>query len=126
MLHHVELWVADIHAARDEWGWLLERLGWTRGDSWGQGSTWISGETYITLTTSPNLHGDVHDRRTPGLNHLAFRGGAPTEVDAIMAEAEGHGWRPLYADRYPHAGGSDHYAGWLENADGFKAEIVAS
>lgn len=24
-----------------------------------------------------------------------------------------------------HAGGPDHYAGWIENADGFKAEIVA-
>ncbi|MFT3798589.1 VOC family protein [Microbacterium sp.] len=124
-LHHVELWVADLAAARAEWGWLLERLGWTFDGSWAEGSTWVAGETYLTITTSPNLRGDVHDRRTPGLNHLAFHGGARGEVDALMSEAAEHGWRPLYADRYPHAGGPDHYAGWLENSAGFKAEVVA-
>ena len=126
MLHHVELWVADPDAARAEWGWLLERLGWDHDASWDEGSTWTSGATYITLTTSPNLHGDVHDRRMPGLNHLAFGAGGRAEVDAIMAAAPGHGWAPLYHERYPHAGGPDHYAGWLENTAGFKAEIVAS
>lgn len=34
-------------------------------------------------------------------------------------------WSPLYHERYPHAGGPDHYAGWVENSDGFKVEIVA-
>lgn len=42
-----------------------------------------------------------------------------------MAEAGEHGWRALYQERYPHAGGPQHYAGWVENTDGFKAEIVA-
>ena len=46
-------------------------------------------------------------------------------VDAIMTDAPQHGWRPLYQERYPHAGGPDHYAGWLENSAGFKAEVVA-
>ena len=59
------------------------------------------------------------------MNHLAFDGGSPAEVDALMADASAHGWAPLYADRYPHAGGESHYAGWLENTDGFKVEIVA-
>jgi len=124
-LHHVELWVADLDAARAEWGWLLERLGWPLGDSWQEGSTWTSGDVYLTVTTSPNSTSDVHDRRMPGVNHLAFRGGAQADVDAIMAAAPAHGWSPLYHDRYPHAGGGAHYAGWLENTAGFKAEIVA-
>lgn len=59
------------------------------------------------------------------MNHLAFKGGAVEQVDAIMADAADHGWRPLYQERYPHAGGEDHYAGWLENSAGFKAEVVA-
>ena len=46
-------------------------------------------------------------------------------LDAIMAAAPLHGWQPLYHDRYPHAGGPAHYAGWLENAAGFKVEVVA-
>lgn len=59
------------------------------------------------------------------MNHLAFKGGAVDRVDAIMADAPDHGWCPLYQERYPHAGGADHYAGWLENSAGFKAEVVA-
>jgi hypothetical protein len=31
----------------------------------------------------------------------------------------------LAGERYPFAGGSEHYAGWLENAAGFKVEVVA-
>lgn len=79
----------------------------------------------MTFTTSPNLSGLAHDRRRAGLNHLAFRGGTAAEVDATMQLAQQHGWRPLYHERYPYAGGSEHYAGWLENSAGFKAEVVA-
>ena len=43
----------------------------------------------------------------------------------VMADAPDHGWRSLYHERYPHAGGAAHYAGWLENAGGFKVELVA-
>ena len=100
-------------------------MGFTRDSAWPGGESWAANGAYITLTTSPNLSGPTHDRRAPGVNHLAFKGGAPRRVDAIMAGAADHGWRELYADRYPHAGGPEHYAGWLENTAGFKAEIVA-
>lgn len=123
--HHVELWVADLAQARLEWGWLLQQLGFARESEWPEGESWSAGGAYLTLTTSPNLSRDDHDRRAPGVNHLAFHGGACAQVDAIMAAAPAHGWTPLYHDRYPHAGGPDHYAGWLENSAGAKAEIVA-
>lgn len=42
-----------------------------------------------------------------------------------MDAAPAHGWKPLYQERYPWAGGPDHYAGWLENGEGFKIELVA-
>lgn len=42
-----------------------------------------------------------------------------------MRATAGHGWTLLYPDRYPHAGGPDHDAGWLENSAGFKVEVVA-
>lgn len=124
-IHHVEVWIADIEEARAEWGWLLQELGFTLEVEWPDGQSWAAGGAYLTLTTSPNLTGPAHDRRSPGVNHLAFKGGAAHRVDTIMTEAQQHGWLPLYQERYPHAGGSDHYAGWLENSAGFKAEIVA-
>ena len=123
--HHVEVWIADLEEAGAEWGWLLRQLGFTRKSEWPEGQSWAAGGAYFTLTTSPNLTGPAHDRRSPGMNHLAFKGGAADRVDAIMADAQEHGWRPLYQERYPHAGGPGHYAGWLENSAGFKAEIVA-
>ncbi|GAA3902779.1 VOC family protein [Microbacterium invictum] len=124
-IHHVEIWIADLDQTRREWGWLLERLGFERGPDWADGSTWAAGGSYVTFTTSPNLAAAPHDRRRPGLNHLALWGGTRAEVDAVMMDAGSHGWTPLYHERYPHAGGPDHYAGWLENSAGFKAEIVA-
>lgn len=124
-IHHVEIWVTELATARVEWGWLLHALGFVRESAWAEGESWAVGGAYLTLTTSPNLSGMTHDRRAPGVNHLAFKAGAAASVDAIMAAAPEQGWRPLYHDRYPHAGGSDHYAGWLENSSGFKAELVA-
>ncbi len=124
-LHHVELWVADLDSAGPRWAWLLERLGFELDDSWPVGSSWSAGGAYLTVTTPPALSGELHDRRRPGVNHLAFRGGSRSDVDALMADAPAHGWQPLYHDRYPHAGGPQHYAGWLKDADGFKTEVVA-
>lgn len=123
--HHVEVWVTDIEDAAVAWGWLLDSLGFTLTSSWNQGQSWTAGGAYLTLTTSPNASATTHDRRRPGMNHLAFQARTPANVDSIMLEAPAHGWRPLYHDRYPHAGGPGHYAGWLENTAGFKVEVVA-
>lgn len=123
--HHVEIWVADLSRAKSEWGWLLRELGFVQVARWPEGESWAAGGAYLTFTTSPNLTGSTHDRRAPGVNHLAFKAGTPDRVDAIMAAAREFGWEQLYADRYPHAGGTDHYAGWLQNSAGFKAEVVS-
>jgi hypothetical protein len=104
---------------------LLSELGFERDSEWAEGESWSAGGAYLTLTISPNLSRETHDRRAPGVNHLAFLGGTTDQVDAIMVVAPAHGWVPLYHDRYPRAGGPDHYAGWLENSAGAKAEIVA-
>jgi len=124
-LHHVEVWLADVEAEQAGWAWLLSRVGFSQESEWPSGESWEAGDTYVTLTASPNLSAESHDRRRPGVNHLAFRGGTREAVDAIMSAGPEHGWRPLYQDRYPHAGGEQHYAGWLENEAGFKVEVVA-
>ena len=121
-LHHVELWVADLGAARSQWGWLCGRLGWVVREHWPDGSSWGNGGTYLVVTTPPAIVDGEHDRRRSGMNHLAFTADAAT-VDAIAGG--GGGWTALYADKFPHAGGAEHYAAYLENDAGFKVEIVA-
>jgi catechol 2,3-dioxygenase-like lactoylglutathione lyase family enzyme len=124
-LHHVELWVPDLGRAIDSIGWLLEALGYQRFQDWEDGRSWLLGETYIVLEQSPALSDGRHDRLSPGLNHLAFHTGSVSETDSLVADAAGHGWTLLFPEEHPHAGGPDHYAGYLANADGFEVELVA-
>ncbi|ANS67722.1 hypothetical protein SLINC_5498 [Streptomyces lincolnensis] len=126
MLHHVELWVPDLPRAAGEWGWLFDRLGWTPYQHWERGRSWRHGETYVVVEQSPAMSGECHDRMRPGLNHLAFHAGSRDHVDALARAAPTHGWQPLFADRYPHAGGPDHHAAYLANSDGFEVELVAA
>ena len=121
-LHHVELWVPDLARAERSWGWLLTRLGAEPYQSWEHGRSWRSGGGYVVLEQSPALVGDRHERRSPGLNHLAFW--VHDDLDALVAEAPAHGWRLLFADRHPFAGGPEHRAAYLEDADGYEVELV--
>ena len=124
-LHHVELWVADLTAAEASLGWLLEELGWAPERSWPRGRSWRLGETYVILESGPDVVEGTHERRRPGLNHLAFSVPTGAEVDALVAAAGRRGWPLLFADRHPHAGGPEHYAAYLEDAAGFEVELVA-
>lgn len=124
-IHHVEIWISNLAHDLAEWSWLLTQLGCELESEWPEGQSWSVGGAYITFTTSPNTVGTSHNRRRPGVNHIAFSVESTERADAIMENAPQHGWSPLYADRYPHAGGPEHYAGWLENSAGFKAEVVA-
>jgi len=119
------MWVPDLVRAAAEWGWLLGELGYAAFQDWPQGRSWKLGATYIVLEQSPAMTGTAHDRTRPGLNHLAFHAGDRARVDALTEAAAEHGWTPLFADRYPHAGGPDHYAAYLASTGGFEVELVA-
>lgn len=125
-LHHVELWVPDLARARTNWGGLLTALGWRLFQDWPAGSSWIHGDTYIVVEQSVALSGQTHDRMAPGLNHLAFHCASAAELDTLVVESAGYGWSPLFAEKYPHAGGPEQYAAYLTNQDGFEVEIVAA
>ena len=125
-LHHVELWVPELGRAKTEWGWLLTRLGYQPHQDWPDGCSWRRGPTYIVVEESPALSGRTHDRTAPGLNHLAFGAGTRQHVAELAADAVEHGWRELFPEKYPHAGGPDHFAAYLVNSDGFEAELIAT
>jgi catechol 2,3-dioxygenase-like lactoylglutathione lyase family enzyme len=125
MIHHLEFWVPDLDRAVASWGWLLDELGYKPFGDWPGGRSWRAGRTYIVIEQSPDRTASRHDRCRPGLNHLAFHVADQEQLEKLVAVAPSNGWRLMFADRHPHAGGEGHYAAYLENADGFEAELVA-
>jgi len=125
-VHHVELWVADLAGAEKSLGWLLTELGWREYQRWARGASWRLGSSYVVVEDSPERRGEVHDRMAPGLNHLALHVRTRAELDRVTAAAPEHGWRIMFADRHPFAGGPEHYATYLENDAGFEVELVAA
>jgi catechol 2,3-dioxygenase-like lactoylglutathione lyase family enzyme len=124
-IHHIELWVPNLDKAIVSWGWLLTALGYRMFQDWPGGRSWQSGHAYIVVEQSPARTASRHDRCRPGLNHLAFHVSSRDMVDQLAAEALQHGWRLMFADQHPFAGGPQHYAAYLENSDGYEVELVA-
>jgi catechol 2,3-dioxygenase-like lactoylglutathione lyase family enzyme len=125
-VHHIELWVPNLDRAIVSWGWLLTTLGYRLYQDWPGGRSWGAGHTYIVVEQSPARTAGRHDRCRPGMNHLAFFAADRAHVDELVAEALLHGWRLLFTDQHPYAGGEHHYAAYLENADGYEVELVAA
>lgn len=122
-LHHLEIWL-DAAADVEAWNWLLARVGARRVAQWPVGVSWeLTGGGYLSLEWSTAVEGG-HQRMRAGLNHLALT--VVDDLDLLRAEAGGHGWRELFGDRYPHAGGTDHRALFLESDAGFEVELVAA
>ncbi|GAB3442483.1 GNAT family N-acetyltransferase [Actinophytocola sediminis] len=125
-VHHVELWLADLPGVEKSLGWLLGELGWREYQRWAQGVSWRLGTSYIVVEDSPDRANDGYDRLRPGLNHLALHVRTRAELDRITTAAPDHGWRLMFADRHPYAGGPEHYATYLENDAGLELELVAA
>lgn len=124
-LHHVEIWVEDLEAARASLGWLFQELGYAVSGEWSEGTSYQGAGEYLVLESGPHVRASGHDRLRPGLNHVAFHAGSRAEVDALTEAARSRGFTLLFADRHPFAGGRNHYAAYLEAPNGFEVELVA-
>ena len=121
-LHHLDLWVSDLSVALDEWGWLLGEIGWEIDI---EGASWVHPDgTYLFMEHSVDQVDEPHDRMRPGLNHLALTVDDRALLDRLRAESTAHGWHEMFADRYPHAGGDDHTALYVQNSERFEVELV--
>jgi len=123
-LHHLEFYVADLEHSAAFWGDLLARFGYVPYQEWDEGISFRTAGLSIVLVAVPPGGEDL-DRRSAGLNHIAFGLDSRADVDALRDDLRASGVRLLYDDRYPHAGGDDHYAVFFEDPDGLKVEVVA-
>ena len=128
-LHHLELWTADLAVSAPAWHWLMTSLGWKTEavEGWERGRIWRhEDDSYLVLEQSPDGVGNRSERRSPGMNHLALRVADRAVLEAIRADAAANGWRELFGERYPHAGGPDHVAWYAEDPEGIEVELVVS
>src|SRR3546814_20549440 len=87
-VHHLDLWVSDLAVAEAEWGWLLGELGWEADTATESGCSWVhQAGTYPFLAHSPDQSAVRHDRRRPGLNHLARPTSERAPVGRIRRES---------------------------------------
>ncbi|GAA1662272.1 hypothetical protein GCM10010977_00360 [Citricoccus zhacaiensis] len=124
-LHHVEIWVEDLEAARSSLGWLFQELGYAVSGEWSEGTSYQGAGEYLVLESGLHVRAGSHDRLRPGLNHVAFHAGSRAEVDALTEAAQSRGFTLMFTDRHPFAGGRNHYAAYLEAPNGFEVELVA-
>ena len=126
MLHHVEIYVADLERTAAFWTPFLGLLGY-EADPWPGGMNYVKGdETYLCFLPAPEEHlAAGYHRKRVGLNHLAFKAASRAQVDEVAAWAAENGHVALYADKYPVAGGPDYYAFFGEDPDRIKVEVVA-
>lgn len=128
MLHHVELYVSNLHDSIRAWEWLLcEQLGYTLYQSWPEGRSYRYGETYLVFVQTEEAHlTPPYHRKKTGLNHLAFHASSLAQLEEVRQQLTSHGFRELYADRFPHAGGPNYTALFFEDPDRIKVELVAT
>ena len=124
-MHRLELWVPDLSAARPRWQWLLGALGCEQFQSWDNGVSYRLGPTYIVLEQSAALIEGSHERHRAGLNHLAFHAGSRPDPDQLVQDPRGQGWNLMFLDHDAFGGGSDNYAAYLEDDDGYEVELAA-
>ena len=128
-LHHIDLNVSDVAAAKAVYGVILERLGYVLVKDGPEGCEWDlrldgRGASLGIKACDPALVGHVHKRYAPGLHHLAWRAGSRADVDAIHALLIERGITVLDPPaHYPQYSG-DYYAVFFEDPDGMKLEVV--
>lgn len=89
MLHHLEIYVADLDRSTAFWLPLLERLGWTAYQSWPGGRSWRLGPTYLVFVQVSDDPGPAYDRRRVGLNHVALHAGTPASGPVTLPARAG-------------------------------------
>jgi catechol 2,3-dioxygenase-like lactoylglutathione lyase family enzyme len=126
LLHHVEIYVSDLHTTTEFWDWLLTELGYARFQEWEQGISWKRRDTYLVFVQTAPEHLDVpYQRCHTGLNHLAFHARSRRQVDDITHELQRRGATILYEDEHPNGDRGTPYAVYFEDPDRIKVELVA-
>ena len=91
---------------------------------WKDGFSYKKDEFYIVFVqTKEKFLNNEYNRCNIGLNHLAFGCQIKDKIDQIRKNLIQRNIVLLYDDKYPYAGGTEHYAVYFEEPDRIKIEI---
>lgn len=125
IIDHIEIYVSNLEKTRLFWETLLiQNLGYKIYQQWENGISFILNETYIVFVQAKKTVPE-YNRTRVGLNHLAFTVPTNKMVDKIRSQLLSFQYKELYAERYPHAGGTESYAFYFEDPDRIKVEVVS-
>jgi catechol 2,3-dioxygenase-like lactoylglutathione lyase family enzyme len=89
-IHHIDITVNDPERALEFYGFVLPLMGFRRIEDADEGPLWAGAYVEVGLQTARTGTENAgagstvaHDRRTPGLHHLAFTAPAREAVDAL-------------------------------------------
>lgn len=126
-LHHVEIYVQDLVATKNFWGWFLGRLGYSEFQAWDCGISYKKDETYLVFVQTEERYLNTgYHRCQSGLNHLAFHAESREYIDQITEELRAREIRILYEDRHPYAAGEGCYAVFFEDPMRMKVELCTN
>ena len=123
-MHHIEIYVSDLDKSKEFYSWILGILGFELFQEWEAGFSYKKDGFYIVFVqTKEKYLNRGYNRCNIGLNHLAFRCQSKNEIDQIRKSLIRRNIVLLYEDKYPNAGGNEHYAVYFEDPDRIKIEI---
>jgi len=126
MIHHIEIYVSNLKNSKTYWTFLLSELGYELFQEWDEGFSFKYDRAYLVFVQVETDYSEAgYHRKRIGLNHIAIYAKSSEQVDSLRDAFVDQGVRLLYDDRYPYAGGPDHYALYAEDPDRIKVEIVA-
>ena len=123
-IHHIDITVRDPERALGFYDFVLPLMGFRRIEDADEGPLWAGAQVEVGLQTARADSTAAHDRRSPGLHHLAFTAPSREAVDELYAKLQEAGV-PIFdppADYPDYAPG--YYAVFFADPDDIKLEYV--
>ena len=87
-IHHIDITVSNPERALEFYDFVLPLMGFRRIEDADEGPLWAGSHVEVGLQTARTDSTAAHDRRSPGLHHLAFTAPTREAVDVLYAELQ--------------------------------------
>ena len=123
-IHHIDITVRDPERSLVFYDFALPLMGFRRIADADEGPLWAGAHVEVGLQTARTDARTAHDRRSPGLHHLAFTAPTREAVDRLYEELKAREVSIFDPPaEYPHYA-PGYYAVFFADPDDIKLEYV--